>query len=65
MEPLKSYVLDVKQDERKVWVVTSPDVRGLLVVNKDPAKALSMVPHALADLRRAALIAKNIRSVSE
>ena len=59
MQPLKAYRLDVKQDGNKCWVVTSPDVTGLLVVSKDPAKALSEVPHAMAQLRKAALIALN------
>jgi hypothetical protein len=46
--------LDVKIDERGVWIVTSPDVKGLLVVNKDPASALWMVPQAVDDLQNAA-----------
>lgn len=46
--------LDVKQDERGVWIVTSPDVKGLLVVSKDQSRALADVPQAIADLQRAA-----------
>lgn len=48
-----NYTLHVGQDARKVWVVTSPDIKGLLVVSKDPSDALGQVPQAIDDLQMA------------
>jgi predicted RNase H-like HicB family nuclease len=47
---------EVEQGEAGLWYGTSPDVKGLLVAEQTFAACLRMIPEAIENLERAAVL---------
>ena len=59
--------LEILQEAEGVFVVTSPDVPGLLAVSRDPAEALTKAWAALGELAEAgcAYAQKEMKALSQ